>query len=155
MLQSNSYYFHTGNIVVKKSSVTDNVVIFSLLDVEVRTGVTQMTHAIIVAANEVRLQGGANLNAPLPHPAIISGGTVDQSSGNVEVTGNVYSAGAIDLNPNSVHGLLIGNPVEIQGGAGTLYTDDNPQFYDFMPGFDYPKSTLTTSVVADSWQEIQ
>lgn len=153
LLQPNSYYFHTGDITVKQSAGTDHVVVFSLANVNIK-GVV-LSNAIFIANQEVRLQGNATITAPLPHPAIISGGTVDQSAGSVNVTGNVYSAGAVDLNPNSVHGILIGSPVTIRGGAGTLFTDDDPRFYALMPGFTYPNGTLSTAVIPGSWKEIE
>jgi len=136
----------------------------------------------------VDLKGGGTLSAPIQsttflsnpslsaanYPAIISGKNVTRSSGSKTITGTIFAArpkessgvsggGTVDLNATTVHGPLIGNVVQLQGGIGigsTLITDDYPdptwiKYYAFMPGFIYPSEMKTTVQITGTWRELQ
>ena len=151
-LEDNSYYFTDGSVQIDHVSNGRNIVIVSLGDIRVGSDV-RLTEAVLVADKEVRLSGRVTISSPAPFPAAIGGDAV-QADSNVEVFGGLYSSGTIDLNPIRLHGVLIGNEVEIQGGSGSLYTDDgNPVYYAPMPGFDYPGDLVTTRIVEGSWRE--
>lgn len=162
-LDPNTYYLIDGDVTIQGTGAVDNVVVFSEGDAIIKTGVT-LTNAVIIAVDTVELHGGVELHAPLPHPVIISGQVTQQGSGSVKLFGTVYSSGQVNLGPVSVEGVVIGNPVDIQGGGlngcqvpgGTCYTDGgNLIYYEFMPGFDYPEELKTTVIVGGSWREIE
>jgi hypothetical protein len=153
-LADNTFYCVDGDVVIQNTGANANVVIFSMGNVDVLEGVT-LTNAILVAVGEVRLNGDLDIHAPLPYPAILSEAAV-RVDGAAEVFGTIYSTGAIDVNPGSIHGVIIGDPVAIEGGASTLYTDDgNAAYYEFLPGFTYPNELKTTATVNGTWREIQ
>ena len=150
--EDDKYYFSDHNVEIKGVSNGHNVVIVSLGNILVATGVT-LTDSVIVAGELADFRGGVTLRAPPPYPAVISDGAV-HADANVTIFGGIYSSGTVDLNPIKLHGVLIGENVEIQGGAGTLYTDDgNPVYYAPMPGFTYPDDLVTTRIVQGSWRE--
>ena len=150
--EDDKYYFTDHDVEIKGVSNGHNVVIVSLGNILVATGVT-LTDSVIVAGELADFRGGVTLRAPPPYPAVISGGAV-HANANVEIFGGIYSSGTVDLNPIKLHGVLIGEHVEIQGGAGTLYTDDgNPMYYAPMPGVTYPNALVTTRLVGGSWRE--
>jgi hypothetical protein len=158
LIQDDTYYYATGDILVKDTDsgpVGDqNIVIFSEGDVTLKTGV--LTDTVIVGVNEVSLQGSSTLDAPAPYPAVIAGTAVHADAA-VTVFGNIYSTGDVDLNPITVHGAIIGQTAEVQGGDGsTLYTDDGTlATYTLMPGFEYPGQSQQLKITGQSWREIQ
>ncbi len=157
-LQNNSYYRTNGNISIKDTASSSNgnsqVVIFSTGgNVEMKSGT--LTDTILIGVGSVSLQGNSILKAPLPYPAVIAGASVGGDNG-VTVYGTIYSEGVIDLRPISVHGVLIGDSITLQG-SGYFTDDGNPAYYALMPGFDYPNELKTMIPVPgpDSWQEIE
>ena len=168
-VQSNSYYNLTGNVTVKNTTAS-NVVIFTTGTVTVETG-TNLTNIIVVGTTGVDLKGGGTLIAPLPYPAVISGKNITGGSGTKTVFGTIFAprpvdaggitgGGTINVNPITLHGVVIGNRVQIQG-TSTFYTDDHStdpnytKYYAFMPGFVYPPEMKTTVAVPGTWREIQ
>lgn len=61
--------------------------------------------------------------------------------------------------PVTVHGVVIGNQVKIQGSS--TYTDDHStdsnylKYYALMPGFTYPPELKTAVTVSGGWREIR
>lgn len=153
-IQNNTYYFTDGNVSVDHvNSGRHDIVVVGLGNIEVGTGVSLMTNSIVAGEGEVRLRGGVDFRAPLPYPAIISSQAV-QADANVTIYGTVYSSGEVNLNPINVHGVVIGDPVEIQGSA-VFDDDDNLAFYALTPGFTYPEDLKSTTPVAGTWRELQ
>lgn len=157
-IQNNSYYLTNGNITIKDTSSGANgnsqiVVLSTGGNVEMQSGT--LTDAILIGVNAVSLKGNSILKAPLPYPAIVAGSTVGGDNG-VTVYGTIYSVGTIDLRPISVHGVLIGDSINLQG-SGYFTDDGNSAYYALMPGFDYPNELKTMIPVPgpDSWQEIE
>lgn len=158
LMQNNSYYQTNGNITVRDTASGANgnsqVVVFSTGgSVELRSGT--LTDAILIGVNEVSVKGSSVLSAPLPYPAIIAGSAVGGDNG-VTIYGTIYAEGEIDLQPISVHGVLIGQSITLQG-SGYFTDDGNLDFYALMPGFDYPNELKTMIPVPgpDAWQEIE
>ena len=156
-IQDDSYYFIAGNATVQNVS-GNNVIVFSTGMLTVRTG-TVLTNTILIGVSGVQFQGNGTITAPLPSPAVISGGDVTRTSGRTTIYGTIYSEGTINVNPIDVHGALIGAQVEIQGSS--TYTDDHAtdpnylKYYAFMPGFTYPSELKTAVTVFGGWREIQ
>ena len=157
LIQPNHYYFTSGNASIDHVNNSDNIIVVGLGNIEVGSGVNLLTRTTVAGAGSVRLRGGVELHAPIPLPAVISNAAV-QADANVQIFGTVYSSGTVDLNPITVHGVIIGDPVEIQGGENSFYTDDgNIAYYALMPGFEYPEELKTTVTVPgeNSWRELQ
>ena len=150
-----------GNFEIKNIT-EDHAVYFSTGKITVGTGIN-LTNVIIVAQTGVEFKGGggptAVVSAPLPYPAVISGGNVTKSSGSFRIIGTVYAQGTVDINPVDVTGVLIGQHVVIQGSSN--FTDNHNtdpnylKYYMFMPGFTYPPQLKIAAVVQGSWKEIQ
>jgi hypothetical protein len=88
------------------------------------------------------------------YPAIISGGSVGADNG-VDIWGNIYATGVIDLLPSSIHGILVGTDIHLQS-AGTDVTDGgNIAFYGLMPGITYPPEWIGSTGVTNGWRELQ
>ena len=156
-----TYYHVECELIIQNTGTVNDVVIFGEQGVDVKTGTT-LVNEVVVGANFVQLRGGVTLNAALPLPAIISGGGGVQADANVTVFGAIYTEGEADFNPINLHGPLISlGGVEIQGGSGTLYTDDHTtdpnylRYYAIMPGFTYPAEQLTGVIQPGSWRELQ
>ncbi len=153
-LQSNCYYFISGNATIKNASAS-NVIIFATGTLSVKTGNT-LNDTILIGVNKVEFQGNGTIRAPSSYPAVISAGNVTKSSGSATIYGNIYAGGTINFNPIDVHGALIGNTIEIQGSGSTYTDDNNPAYYDPMPGFYYPPELLSNeSIGSDTWSEIE
>ena len=154
-IQDNCYYFTNNNVKIDHvNSGRHDIFVVSLGQIEVGSSVELLLDTSLVGEDTVRLKGGVELHAPLPYAAIISSGAV-QADANVVIYGAVLSTGEVNLNPVNVHGPVIGNPVEIQGGEGSLFTDDdNEAYYDLIPGVTYPPELLTNASSPNSWNEI-
>jgi len=182
----NSFYFiDQPNTTVKIASAAprSRVVIYSLGDdpatvpVEgqvIMEGNHEYTDMIIIGQGEIQLKDGT-IHAPLPMPVVISEGDVTHGNATLQVFGTIYAVdpnppppfpnpppfGLVNLNPVSVHGVIIGDIVETQGASSTLFTDDHStdttylKYYAFMPGFVYPDELKTTVVDGGSWREIE
>jgi len=143
-----------------KNITADHVVYFVEQEVTIGTNVN-LTNAIVVGVTKVTLAGDGTISAPLPYPVVISGGDIKRSSGSATIFGNVYSVppGIVDLGPAKIHGVIMGQSVQIQGSS--IYQDDHQnlvdplKYYAFMPGFYYPPEVKTTVVTAGGWKEIQ
>ena len=157
-LADNCFYMIDGEADLENIAGYSNVVIFATGELEL-TGTTTLTSSILISVGELRLKGGLTIVAPLPYPAIVSETEVSSSDPNVEIFGTVYSGGLVDLNPINVHGVIIGDVVELQG-TSTDITDDHAtdtdflKYYAIMPGFEYPDELLTTVGIAGTWREL-
>ena len=159
-VENNTLYFvNTGNssskIEVDVNSATNIVVVNQTGSIDVKSG--HLTNAVVAATGEVMLGGGSktSIRAPANNPAIVAG-SVSQGASSVEIWGGIYATGKINLNPITVHGVLVGNPIEIQGSAGTTFTDEGmPPHYATMPGITYPDEIKNTLVILQSWKEVQ
>jgi hypothetical protein len=153
-IQANSLYVIDCDVIVQNTGTVDSIVIFSTGGNDVKTGVT-LTNAIVIGAGWVRLRGGVTIYHMLEtFPAILAGGGGIQADANVNIYGNVYSEGQVDFNAGDFHGLIIGQDVEVQGGQGTLYTDDGDlSYYAVMPGFAYADDLKTTIGMPNTWRE--
>jgi hypothetical protein len=170
LLQDNTYYYATGKVTLQNTGTNTGVVIFSdlfdaaqdLTGINISTNVT-LNGSILIARETITMNGGITISAPSPnYPAIISDASV-HGDAVVEIFGGIF-ARDVDLGPMTVHGVLIGEDVEIQGGnpnacnqpGGTCYTDDgNTDYYQFWEGFEYPDELKTTKLVAGGWRELQ
>ena len=146
-------------------SVRDRVVIFALggstgiVDVNAQSDKT-FTNAIIIGQGEIQLKHGT-VRAPLPMPAVIAEGDVTSGNSDTFVFGTIFAtadpipSGLVNVNPVKVHGVIIGDEVEVQGSS-TYSDDSNLGYYAPMPGFTYPPNLLTTvSTGPGSWKEIE
>ncbi len=175
-IQNNTFYLVTGDVTVSDISVNHDVVIYSLGQVHVSSPQVTITNTILIGATGIRFNGDLSINAttpPAPYPAIISQGDIIQASASITIYGNIFASSPLDpsdpayvpltvnLNPIKIHGIVIGDIVETQGGAGTLYTDDHAtdpnylKYYVLMPGFKYPQDLKTTVAAVGSWRELQ
>ena len=154
-LADNTYYKVNCDLVVQGTGTNNHIVLFSTGNIAVKSGVT-LSNGIIVGATGITLSGNVSISAPLPYPALVSTSVTSKANSSVQIYGTIYSSGAINLNPIDVHGTLIGADVQIQGGSGTLFTDDNNlAYYTLMPGFVYTNDQKTTVTIANSWKEIK
>jgi hypothetical protein len=153
--EDNTFYFVDGDVTLRNTGVNDHVVIFSTGEVTVSTNVT-LNNSIVVGLDGVSLNGGITISAPLPYPAIISGGTVHGNTG-VTVTGTIYSIGPIDLRGGTyAEGVLIGIDGDVRLRGTTDVSDaGNIQYYDLMPGFDYPDELKNTVSLVGTWLELE
>ncbi len=153
------YFFNKAGAEITVNSVQDRnrVVVYNLAGSQgsiILSSNKEFTNSILIGQGEVQLKGGGIIHAPLPRPAVIAEGNVNQGNATTAIYGAIYATGKIDANPLDAHGVLIGSNVEIQGTS--TYTDDNnPAYYELMPGFNYPDDLKTTVTVANSWKEIE
>jgi hypothetical protein len=141
------------NVQINASNPVQEIVVFSEIDLEIN-GNADLTDVVLISKENLQLQGNITVRASLPFPALIAEGNVGADN-SVEIYGGVYSAGDIDFRPIQVHGVLIGQTVDLQGAATLITDDNNPDHYQFMPGFTYPDDLKSTATVAGTWREIQ
>lgn len=165
-IQSDTCYYVTGDVDVKNvGSAYHNVIVFSDQALLVSGG-AELNSSILIGLTEIQLQGNVTLKAPLPFPALITQGQITKGDGSVEIYGNIYAVdeegtgGSIGdaehpLNPNEVHGTMMGGDVYLKSAAISVSDENNLSYYEFMPGFEYPPDLRKTITVGGSWQEIQ
>ncbi len=163
-LQSGKCYYVTGDAVVNKVTARDHVVIFSNKSLTVE-GVknndpsksTIFTDSIMIGLEEVQLKQHANIQSPGNFPALITGGVTKGDQG-VQVKGNIFAQGSVGtehdrLNWDKIEGSIIAGDVYLKNPLVTDNNDDN--YYNFMPGFDYPDEFQTMKIGQDKWKELQ
>jgi hypothetical protein len=153
-LEDGEFYFVDGDVSIRVADAS-NVVVFSTGDIRVK-GDVQLSDAILVALGEIRLQGNVVLSAPAPSPPYPAAAAVEgiRIEGPVEVSGPVYSGGAISWNGGALHGLLIGAEVLIGDLPSTMTDGGESALYELMPGFDYPYELRTAVVVPGTWRTL-
>jgi len=161
LVASNTYYFTTGNVSIKQVTGVSHVAVVSLGEVSVSTG-TDIDHVFLASHERMVLHGGIDLFGyqadpvdPKQFPTIIAGSIIQQGSNVVNISGALFSWGEVDLNPINVEGVIIGNPVEIQGTSAEYGDNGNINYYGFLEGFDYPDDLKTTSGIPGTWTEIE
>jgi len=157
--QSNTYYYiSSGDVNI--SGNANNVVIF-VKNGKLTVGGT-LTNAILVSEKKDVSLNANNLSAPAPtsslsYPVVIAGAnlTIKMSSQNSSVSGNIYAAGDINLNPyKNGEGVIIGNTISTTGSSSSFSDGGNSNYYNLMPGFTYPPELKTTVTVSNSWSEV-
>jgi len=164
-LLSGRYYSKTGNLTVNGPNTgTGMLVIYATGNVTVNG---TLTNAIVIGANSVTLNG--TIQSPsastspltsLNFPAVVAGTGGVSAAKFSTIQGNVLCpTGTISLDRVTVHGSLIGKTIHLKGGQGNTSTvDDQPptvNYYDVMPGVSYPPEVKNSSVVTQTWKEIQ
>ena len=163
-VQDDSFYRIEGltdpaqtTVNLDASGNKQDVVVFSEASIEVQGNVKFMRNTVLTSERDIQLKGSVEIHAPTSpmYPAIVAGGSVGGDQG-VTVFGNVYAAGTIELQPITIHGLLVGANVNLQGSSTIITDDGNLAYYELMPGFTYPPELLTTVFAPGrTWRELQ
>ena len=157
LAENTYYYFDAREVIIYPFSTTaNNVIVYVTGRLTIKSNTLNQT---VLIGNGITLDGGVDLKSSPPFPALISMGGGITANGAINIEGNIWSSGQINLNAQNMRGTITGINGKINLNVGNM--EDHPQFsqdliyYEPMRGFNYPLGQISPGIAPGTWREIE